>query len=241
MMKLLTTSTLLLCCCIAVQAQSVSQTSGWAGIFNTVKLGERTSLLNDVQWRSTDDFAHTHSVLIRSGLNYQLTKQLGATIGYAYIPTRRAVGSTSGLLTEHRIWQQAIYNHKLSRASVMHRLRFEQRFLPRTMVAGDDLKTDGYNRAYRARYFIRNILPLQKTTAFKNGTFASLQTEVFLNIGNKSAVNGKLFDQNRLYVAAGYRLSPMLDLEAGYMYQYIQGRTTNVNNNIIQLAGYLRL
>jgi hypothetical protein len=30
-------------------------------------------------------------------------------------------------------------------------------------------------------------------------------------------------------------------VEAGFMYQYVQGRNSGTNNNIIQVATYLRL
>jgi hypothetical protein len=103
------------------------------------------------------------------------------------------------------------------------------------------LETDGYDNAYRFRYFIRNIIPLATRGAFSTGPFFALQNELFLNTGDKSAVNGKAFDQNRLYGAVGYRLKGKLDLEAGYMNQYINTRTSFVNNHIVQLAVYKRL
>ena len=72
--------------------------------------------------------------------------------------------------------------------------------------------------------------------------FVALQNEVFVNFGNTSTVNGKFFDQNRVYLATGFRLSPKADLEIGYMNQYVNGRGSQfTNNHILQLASYLRL
>ena len=69
-----------------------------------------------------------------------------------------------------------------------------------------------------------------------------MQNEVFVNIGNTANVNGKFFDQNRLYLAMGYRLCTSFDLEAGYLNQYISGRNSAfTNNHVLQVAGYLRL
>jgi len=51
---------------------------------------------------------------------------------------------------------------------------------------------------------------------FTQGFFAALQNEVFVNIGDPSPVNGKFFDQNRAYLAVGYRWSRQFDLEMGY-------------------------
>ncbi|MBD0351761.1 MAG: DUF2490 domain-containing protein, partial [Flavisolibacter sp.] len=94
------------------------------------------------------------------------------------------------------------------------------------------------------RYFIRNIVPLTKLTkdaSFSKGFFFALQDEVFGNVGNTKAVNGKFFDQNRLYGAFGYRLPYKIDVEAGYMHQYISTVSNHVNNHIVQLAVYKRL
>ena len=78
--------------------------------------------------------------------------------------------------------------------------------------------------------------------AFTKGVFAALQNEIFVNMGNTANVNGKFFDQNRLYLALGYRLRSAFDLEAGYLNQYISGRNkTFTNNHVLQVAGYLRL
>jgi len=72
--------------------------------------------------------------------------------------------------------------------------------------------------------------------------FAALQDEVFLNLGNSDVTNGKFFDQNRFYLAIGYRLNEWYDVEAGYLNQYISGRDDRfTNNHVVQLAGYIRL
>jgi hypothetical protein len=140
-------------------------------------------------------------------------------------------------MTEHRIWQQFIETHKVHNISSMHRFRLEQRFLPNQMI----ISSEDRNTSHRFRYFIRNIVPLQNKNAFSNGLFFALQDEVFLNIANKEVVNNKTFDQNRLYLAFGYRLPGKMDLEAGYMNQYTSTRTSFINNHIAQLALYKRL
>ena len=159
--------------------------SGWSAVFNTAKLGKRTTLISDIQLRSTDEWEHVQTFLIRSGLNYSLTKKLGVTAGYAYVSNRRILNGITDYLPEQRIWEQLLFNHKLSRILVSHRLRFEQRFISKAITSGQHLETDGYNSAQRVRYFIRNIIPIRNGTAFNSGLFGALQNEVFLNFGNK--------------------------------------------------------
>lgn len=219
-----------------------SQFSGWLASFNTVKTGKKTSIHADIQLRSTDELVHTQTLLLRSGLNFHLSKHFIVTGGYAFITNRRVVDNISGYAPEHRLWEQVIFNHKLKSIFVSHRFRLEQRFISKTNVQNDELQHDGSAYANRMRYFIRNLIPFHQQKTFSKGMFAALQNEVFVNFGNKANVNGKFFDQNRLYMALGYRIHPSVDVETGYLYQYVAGRNgVFTNNHVWQLASYLRL
>jgi hypothetical protein len=223
-------------------AKGQVQHTGWLASFNTFGLNNKWSVHFDAQVRSSNRLQQVQSVLLRSGLNYHINKKLTATGGYAYIPNRRTAEGFSAYLAEHRIWEQLVFAHKIERVASSHRLRFEQRFLPQATVVNNKLETDNYRTAYRLRYFTRHVLPLVNQPTFTKGWFAALQDEVFVNTGNKTAVNGRFFDQNRLYLALGYRLPhSKIDLEAGYMNQYTKTRTAFVNNHIAQLAIYKRL
>lgn len=243
MKKVLISFSFAVLCTLGTRVYGQSQFSGWAAFINSTKLGKKTSLLNDVQLRSTDELQHVSTLLIRSGFQYNITKKLGLTLGVAMIDNRRQLSGISGYLNEYRIWQQLLYSHKTGPVFMQHRLRNEQRFIPNARIDNNALERDGHSNAYRLRYFIRNIIPLTAHPGtYTKGAFAAVQNEVFLNTGNKSAVNGKTFDQNRLYLAGGYRLSAKFDLEAGYMYQYISGRAgASTRNHIAQVATYLRL
>lgn len=225
---------------LALNAQSTF--TGWLASFNTFKTGKKTSIHTDVQLRSTDEIKQVQTILIRPGLNVRLNKYLTITAGYAFVGNKRIVSNVSGFVTEHRIWEQLLVNHKLKTVLVTHRFRLEQRFIPKTIVVNNELEKDGSVYANRFRYFIRGMLPFRKEPVFKKGMFAALQNEVFLNFGDVSNVNNETFDQNRVYIALGYRLSPRFDLETGYLNQYINGKNKAfTNNHVVQLAGYLRL
>jgi long-subunit fatty acid transport protein len=219
------------------------QFTGWLASFNSFKVGKKTSIHFDAQFRSTDEFKQTQTVLLRPGFNFHLNKKWTLTAGYAIIFNRAVVGNANDLVPEHRIWEQALYSHKIKRVYISHRVRLEQRFIGKTRVTpGNDIEVAGYLGSHRIRYFIRNILPLQKQAAFTKGFFAAVQNEVFINIAGINNANGETFDQNRLYIATGYRLGPKADLELGYMNQYVNRRgKAFTNNHIVQVAGYLRL
>lgn len=245
-MKKIFLSLLLLLNLYTITAQTRKDFTGWGAVFATYKLNDKLSIHFDGQVRSSDEWEKFQNVLLRPGLNYHINSKSIATLGYAYIASNRTVSGISGWIPEHRIWQQYIYNQRFAldarSTTLQHRLRFEERFVGTAMVDGDELKTDSHEFAMRIRYFARMIMPLQKTDNFTHGAFVSFQDELFLNIKNNDRVtNGKVFDQNRAYVALGWRFSPAFDLEAGYMNQYVVGRSLDVSNSIIQLAGYVRL
>ena len=210
---------LLLIALTATAAHGQSQQSGWVASVNTFKINDRFSVHFDAQARSTDNLQDVASLIVRPGLNYHINRHLFVTAGYAFIPNRRVVGEAAGLLAEHRLWLQGQYNQAAKRATISHRLRFEQRFIPTAVANGRDVESDGFRDARRLRYSIRNILPLVKEGPFNKGWFLSQQNEIFANVGDKSAVNGRVFDQNRLLLAAGYRLPNKLDIEVGYLNQ----------------------
>lgn len=221
---------------------TAQETSGWLASFNTFRLNKNFSLHLDAQLRSTDDLEQVRTVLLRPGLNFQLAKGLTATAGYAFISNRALTGSPlSRMVTEHRIWQQLAYTLSAKPVILLQRLRFEERFVPRVVISNTDVTVDGRREAFRLRYMARGIFPFKPVKKFEKGLFAALQNEVFLNVGDRSAVNRKTFDQNRLYGALGYRTSGKIDLEAGYMNQYTVNRTGFSNNHIVQLAVYKRL
>ena len=68
------------------------------------------------------------------------------------------------------------------------------------------------------------------------GVFAAVQNEIFFH-----TADGGSFDQDRAYVAAGYRMSPQFDIEMGYLNQYADAGGTSTSNHILQVATYIRL
>ncbi len=217
--------------------------SGWLASFNTFKTGKKTSIHTDIQLRSTDEIKQVQTLLIRPGLNVRLNKYLTVTAGYAFISNKRIVGNASGFATEHRIWEQLLVSHKLKSIAVTHRFRLEQRFIAKNYRSGQPVRARWLClcQPFPVFYPAPCVL-LKKEPVFSKGLFGALQNEVFLNFGDVSTVNNETFDQNRLYLAVGYRLHPAFDLEAGYLNQYVNGRNkTFTNNHVMQLAGYLRL
>lgn len=223
-------------------AKSQTQNSAWFASFNTIRTGKKTSIHAEAQLRSSNKAEHLQTAFVRGGLNFSIKKNMTASAGYGYFHNRKVTNNITTHPREHRIWQQYIVSHSVKKIKVNHRFRLEQRFIEKVKIVNAQPVTGDYDYANRFRYFIRNILPFTEDAVFNDGLFVALQNEVFLNFGNTSTVNGKSFDQNRFYLATGYRFSKKFDLEIGYMNQYISGINSNfTNNHILQVGSYLRL
>jgi Protein of unknown function (DUF2490) len=166
---------------VVAQSQTNTQT-GWLASFNTFKINSKFSVHLDVQARSTDDYEQWQTFLFRPGLNMNVGKNKIVTAGYAFIPNRFSSGGISGLLPEHRLWQQFIVIQPVKKAvSIQHRFRFEERFIPVAEAKDGSLEKKETLFATRLRYFARSVIPLQNNDSFTRGLFAALQNEVFVN------------------------------------------------------------
>ena len=229
----------LFCSCLMLTISSVRAQDNlfgnWYAWFNNVKFNEKWGITNDIQFRAGKNWKENSMFLIRPGINYYVSNTQTASAGYATTILTSSLSEGQPRLTEHRIWEQYIITGKIAKIPVQHRFRLEQRFLQRS-------NEDVFSQ--RVRYFIRGIIPL--STSLKNpftaGPFMAIQNELFFNIQNKDKLNGSLFDQNRAYLALGYRFSPKYDIELGYMNQFLKRITSpNQFTHIAQIAFYTRL
>jgi hypothetical protein len=211
---------------VHISAQTTHENTGWFAWFSSFKLSGHWRLYFDGQVRSANDWDYVRTILLRPGITYVFNDKNTMTLGYGYIATiSRSANGSKNTLSESRIWEQYINTAKIGRASLQNRFRLEQRFIERT---SENVF------AQRLRYFARTIIPFAKPkNSFNKGFFAAIQNEIFLNVQNKDKINNSFFDQNRIYLAIGYRFSSKIDLDAGYMNQYVKGMTTDVSNNIV--------
>ncbi|GAB3924969.1 DUF2490 domain-containing protein [Mucilaginibacter myungsuensis] len=235
MKKLLFTLTILIAFARTASAQT-NELTGWAAWFHTQKFNDKWGISFDGQLRSADRADYLRTILLRPSVNYWFNKNQHLDVGYAYVGTNgRTVNDEHTYRLEHRTFEQFILTHKAgTNTGFTHRFRLEQRFL-----GGQGGSPDVFGQ--RFRYFIRAVIPTSQQAPFTNGTFVALQNEFFLNVQNKRNFNGRIFDQNRAYAAFGYRFNKQMDLEAGYLNQYVNQRQSHTLNHVIQVAFYTRI
>jgi len=234
-LKLLSFTFLFFAAAGAASAQ-VNELSTWGAWFHTQKFSEHWGIMFDGQFRSAHHAAYLRNTLLRPSVAYHFSKTKNVSLGYAFIATNgRNAQNEHTYRPEHRIFEQFIVNHKAgTNTNIMHRFRLEQRFQGKTTTQPDVF-------SQRFRYFVRGVIPVNNNQpVFTKGTFVALQNEAFANVQNKQQINKHVFDQNRAYAAFGYRLSKLMDIEAGYLNQYIKQVETYTINHVAQVAVYTR-
>jgi hypothetical protein len=183
-------------------------------------LGTKWGIHLEGQARRAEMGDEWQQLLLRPGVNYQLTPDTTLSMGYGYVETHR-YGDFPAMhdFPEHRFWQQVAHNRKWMGLDWTHRIRLEQRWIGEMEKDSDgDWDVGHWRYENRLRYMLRATIPLTPSKK----TYLALSDEIFINFG--SNVVGNEFDQNRAFVGVGYKFNSTTKLEAGFMEQTIQRR-----------------
>jgi hypothetical protein len=204
---------LLICFLInPVYSQQESDLGSWYMYFGNFRFAESPwAIHGEAQYRNNNLIGDLEQMLLRTGLQYNLKSGHASFLtGYASITTD-IPGKASQSFHENRIYQEVILRQKLGRIGILHRYRFEQRWI------------EELNIRTRFRYALFINLPFNdKDLTEKGSIYGQIYDELFIN-GERPTENSQLFDRNRLYLGLGYRTSSVLALQFGIMEQ-----TTNL-------------
>lgn len=205
---------------------------GWYTYNGTLKINEKFGIHTEYQWRRENTITEWQQSLLRLGVNYQLNSKVQLRLGYGWIETfpygTTPINNFGKDFTEHRIFQVAMINDKMSIVELLHRFMLEQRWIGR--YSDSNLtKENEYLFANRLRYMFRIQIPLKGNTINDKTPYLAAYDELFIGFGQN--VNENVFDQNRLGFILGYKINKNIRLEAGYLNQIIQlGREVNSKN-----------
>ena len=187
-------------------AQSNDDLGNWIMYFGANKIGEKTSIHTEIQYRNHTTVPNNiEQLLLRTGLNYHISKKAMATAGYAYIGSYIYDSEPTGPeFKENRIWQQFILRNTVGRVGFEHRYRTEQRW-----VNGEF--------SHRLRYRIMVTVPLNNKEITPGTFFLGFYDEIFMN------TEQVFFDRNRLYAAVGYQVNPITQVQVGALHQGVNG------------------
>ena len=192
--------------------------NAWFTITGDVRLARRWYADYDVSLRRSGPVEEMQQVLPRVGVRYQPNSTIRFNWGYAFAETWPFGKLPAAFrFPEHRMWEQIQLSQAVGRVAVTHRYRMEQRWLGRVAMEDGEEQVQNWVRTNRFRYRVQGTLPLQGKTLDDREFYLTGNAEVFLNWGANVQYN--VFDQNRLVLGIGRRVSEKLRLEVGYLEQ----------------------
>jgi hypothetical protein len=200
----------------------------WLMYVGSHKFSEKFGFHLEVQWRRNQLFINPQQLLLRSGINYYVNKKMTFTAGYCFVKTYPyGVFPISIAFPENRIWQQVQFKNNLGKFEFLNRYRLEQRMSYLPVLSNDSMFVIGNSKyTNRIRLMQRLSIPFKGNEIIDKSFYLSLYNELFIGFGKNVGAN--FFDQNRAYVALGYKLPNIGRIEIGFLEQTI---FKNVNLN----------
>lgn len=205
---------------------------GWY-VFNAgLKLDDHWSLAGEFLWRRTNIISDPQQNLFKLAVNRLVFPGVNVRAGYALAETYNygdiPINNLGKQFTEHRAYEMLGLNNKFGIVESNHRFMLEQRWVGRYSASSLD-KEDEYVYTNRFRYMYRAQIPLNGRNITDKTPYAAIYDEVFVGFGKN--VNENVFDQNRLGLLLGYRFSPKVRIEGGFLSQISQlGREVGGRN-----------
>jgi hypothetical protein len=210
-------------------------TIGWLAYNGTIKLNKKWGIHTELQLRRDRVVSKPQQNLYRTGFNFSLNNKVSFRAGYALAETYNygdiPINNLGKQFTEHRIFQMATLNDKSGIFEFSHRFILEQRWIGRYSSTALS-KEDEFVYWNRLRYMFRTNIPLKGKTISDKTPYLAVYDEILIGFGKN--VNENIFDQNRLALLFGYRFSPKLRIEGGYLNQVVQLSREVTGRNVFQ-------
>lgn len=188
----------------SAKAQNPGNRLGTWLIYNgTLRFTDDWSVFTESHLRLWDVAYNVDEWLVRAAAQYNFTPNALVAIGYLYSQSYAFEGSEREQ-SENRLYEQLTLWQRWARAIFEHRYRLEQRWL----------KTDGTRYSNRMRYRLQVTVPLNRKVMEARVWFLNFFNEFFITFDDP-----RLFDQNRLYGAAGYQFTKLNNLQLGFLWQ----------------------
>ena len=194
----------------------------WAPVWITLPVNKKVSSLLEISPRSQDNVTQFNQLFIRPALTYRLNDKLSLWQGYSWNPLFHPFRN------DQRVWQQIQLNEDFGKYSLESRFRLEERFLEH--IPGIPV---------RGRYRLGAWIPLDKNKIWK----FVLWDEVWFNFNSRPNGPQAGYDRNWLFAGINKKISGNVNLEGGYMFQYINNQSPKQDllNHVILVNLYITL
>lgn len=207
-------------------AQEDNDLGAWYIYFGNFRFSESPwAIHGEAQYRNHNRIGDLEQMLLRTGLQYNhKSGNVSFLAGYGSI-TSQAEGDATNSIHENRLYQEVILKQTIGKVALMHRFRYEQRW-----IDNQDFRT-------RFRYAIFVNVPINSIELGEKGSWYIQGYDEFFINGEKLGGTVEYFDRNRLYLGLGYRVVKNLSFQLGIMEQ----TTDNLSKTYLQFTAFHQL
>jgi hypothetical protein len=225
--------------CAQSPRQYTTNYNGWLVYTGNHKLSDKWGLHLEAQWRRSNIVLDNQQLLFRTGINYYFNSQVSVTAGYCFAETYPyGEFAAKASFPENRIWEQLQLKNNMGAVEFINRLRLEQRFINQPVLENGMYEPGDAVYTNRARILNRFSIPFKGKTIEDKSLYISAFDELYINFGKHVGFN--ILDQNRVYLAIGYKIPKAGRLEIGYLNQ-LAFKSDGIKverNHTIQIALY---
>lgn len=216
-----------------IQAQSATahQSSLWLATTTQLNVTPKWNAIIEAQWRRSHLGLHPQQALLRSSFGFQIKPNVQLTAGFIVLHNSPyGAYPAKSTFPEFRSWEQVQFRDAFKQWDTWLRLRLEQRWVYAPVQKGAHYAPG--DPIYMNRIRVMNKWnhslggPVFKSARY----YMSIFDELFFSFGKNIKYNK--FDQNRIGLALGRKLSSTTNLELGYLLQsIIRMNGSEVENN----------
>lgn len=209
-----------------------SNSDAWYVWVGDYRLSRHWSAAAETQFQRWGLIDRQQQLFLRSGIARDLGASASLMAGYAFEHTTPyGVYPAAAPFDEHRAYEQLTLAQRTGMVAWTHRYRTEQRWIERLAADSSGVsRAVGWRYANRVRYQLRATVPLAGRTLEAREPYLTAYDELFVSWGHTVRYN--VLDQNRALAAVGYRVTPGLRVEIGYLNQrVIRANGEQVENN----------
>lgn len=198
----------------------------WYNMMWTKKLTKQWSLQIDGQIRIHNVVDQLQFWYLHTGVVRHLTPNLNmsaAVLTQTVLPSYNR-GGVRFAFPEYRTYEQVRYGLDIEKQKLWMRHRLEQRWIGATNAEGQLSHFNYFNR-------LRNLVRLEIPLNTDHSNYLALTDELFLQSG--PLISWQYYDQNRLSLAYGFKVTPWLRIESGYLWQNSQSRNPDPETGLI--------
>ena len=206
-------------------ANASSDFQTWVPINTNINFTESLRGFFEFQPRIVNGSTQIGQFIVRPAIGWAFKEtdyRLTAWAGYMMQATEDPL-DTNKYYVENRAWQGISWKDTTSNKQFIYEIRnrLEERFLP---------QTSDVSVRWRTRFRGEYLIPSAKEWSI----IASEEIFIDLNDNSRYAELQAGANQNRAYLGVGYRFSPMIQVESGYLNQQVwnHGVKPDANNNV---------